>query len=90
MACHYETIYIYVWEGSTMEGCITALEFGHMFMQKIFGPNSNSSLAEIKTSSCREVPSNSLQQFSPGSRENYIKLKLQRAFEVSIYNNPLY
>lgn len=74
MAHNYEPIYIYVWEESPIEGCITALEFGHMFIHSIFRPGSNSSLAEMKTSSCRAVPSNSLQKFSPGSIENYIKL----------------
>lgn len=74
MARNYEPIYIYVWEEINIEGCKRALEFGHMFIHTIFGPDSNSSLAEMKTSSCRAVPRNSLQQFSPGSVDNYLKL----------------
>lgn len=52
-ACIYELFYIYVWEGSTIGGCKTTLEFGHMFIHIIFVPDSNLSLAEMKTSSCR-------------------------------------
>lgn len=35
-------------EGSTIGGCETAMEFGHMFIHIIFVPDSNLFLAEMK------------------------------------------